>query len=482
MREAWSPTLMTQPLSEDFITDGDKLLEVIDLAWQSPEDSEFTLDLWQRDLIRRVLERYPDNHPKYPGQLRYRQVVISMGRQNGKSVLGAVFALYALLLHTAGPEVVSVASTVPQANIIYDRVKYVIANNPALLKRFKTTGTRGIKAKDENKPATYYVKSGKEDSLQGVTISMCLFDEIHICKPQTWNAVVFGTSARRDGMVLGITTAGDSKSDLLKRLYVTGRAAATGEDDADERFGFFLWEAPEHLDVTDPAALVAANPSIACGRMDVDQEINAIRNMPEPQARRYRLNQFVSSESSWLPQSLWNALETAPLPHTNDVVFAVDRSENWSAATVTAAVRHQGKVYTTVVASVPNPSLDWLEEICADLWDRFGGMGFVMEAAVLKPLNDRLRDRGIKSEYFTQGQFANVSATVYSLISNGLVVHSADALLRSQVPKGVAKNLGEGWRISRKDSVGDVDALLATVMSIYAAEVMKADGPMLFVA
>jgi hypothetical protein len=216
--------------------------------------------------------------------------------------------------------------------------------------------------------------------------------------------------------------------------------------------------------------------------MDVDQEINAIRNMPEPQARRYRLNQFVSSESSWLPQSLWNALETAPLPHTNDVVFAVDRSENWSAATVTAAVRHQGKVYTTVVASVPNPSLDWLEDICADLWDRFGGMGFVMEAAVLKPLNDRLRDRGIKSEYFTQGQFANVSATVYSLISNGLVVHSADALLRSQVPKGVAKNIGEGWRISRKDSVGDVDALLATVMSIYAAEVMKADGPMLFVA
>jgi hypothetical protein len=62
------------------------------------------------------------------------------------------------------------------------------------------------------------------------------------------------------------------------------------------------------------------------------------------------------------------------------------------------------------------------------------------------------------------------------------VVHSADALLRSQVPKGVAKNIGEGWRISRKDSVGDVDALLATVMSIYAAEVMKADGPMLFVA
>lgn len=478
----WQPSVATQPLTDDFITDGDKLLKVIDLAWRSPEQKEFQLDEWQRDLIRRVLERYPDNHPKYPGQLRYRQVIVSMGRQNGKSVLGAVFALYGLLLHGPGPEVVSVASSVQQANIIYDRVKYVVANNPALAKRFKVTGTRGIRSRVESKPGTYFVKAGAENSLQGVTISMCLFDEVHICKPETWNAVVFGTSARRDGMVLGITTAGDENSELLKRLYETGRQSAAQADDYDERFGFFLWEAPDHLDVTDPQALIAANPSIACGRMDVDQEINAIRNMPENQARRYRLNQFVSSETAWLPLSKWNALEVGSLPHYNDVVFAVDRTENWGAATITAAVKHEGIVYTKVIASMPNPSIEWLEAVCADLANRYSYLSFVMEQSTLKDLSTRLRERGIKTEYLTQSQIMNASATVYALINEQRVCHGGDDLLKVQVPRGVSKNYGEGWRISRRDSVGDVDALLATVMGIYAVEVMKPNGPALFVA
>ena len=483
MKAAWTPTLATPPLSDDFITDGDQLLKVIDLAWRSPEQKEFALDEWQRDLIRRVLERYPHDHPKYPGQLRYRQVLISMGRQNGKSVLGAVFALYGLLLHGPGPEVVSVASTVPQANIIYDRVKYVINNNKTLRKRFKVTGTRGIRSRIESKPGTYFVKAGAENSLQGVTISMCLFDEVHICKPETWNAVVFGTSARRDGMVLGITTAGDENSDLLKRLYKTGRQAAVSEDDYDERFGFFLWEAPEHLEVTDPEALIAANPSIACGRMDVDQEINAIRNMPENQARRYRLNQFVSSETSWLPQGKWGLLSTCEeLPTYKNVVFAVDRTDNWTAATITAAVKHEGRIYTRVVAAMPNPSLEWLEAICADLNKRYRPLSIVMEVANLRDLSARLKARGIKCEYLTQTQMINASATVYSLINEGVVVHGNDALLTDQVRKGVAKNVGEGWRISRKDSVGDVDALLSTVMGCYAAEVMKPQGPALFIA
>lgn len=478
----WQPSLFTHPLTEDFKTDGDKLLKVIDMAWKSPEAEEFELDEWQRWLIRHVLERYPADHPKYPNQLRYRQVLISMGRQNGKSVLGAVFALYGLLTHSKGPEVISVASTVPQAEIIYKRVKYVIDNNPSLKKMFKTTGTRGIVSRNEHKPGTYMVKAGAEDALQGITISLCLYDEVHITKPETWNAVVFGTSARENGMVLGITTAGDDKSELLKRLYKTGKSAAIQEADHDERFGFFLWEAPEHLEVTDREALIAANPSIACGRMDIDQEINAIKNMPENQARRYRLNQFVASEASWLPMTLWNRLEVSPIPsECKHLVFAVDRAENWEYATITAATKHKGKVYTEVVASLTNPTIESLEALCMDIWRKHKGLGFVMEQINLRDLAYRLRERGVQIEYLTQTQMMNVCAVAFSLISEGKIVHAGDDLLRRQMPKGVSKNIGEGWRISRRESVGEIDSLLATVMSIYAAETMKPRSPMIYI-
>ena len=480
----WHPSLSTQPLSEDFVTDGDKLLQVVDLAWSSPEQSNFELEEWQRWLIRHVLERYPDDHHKYPGELRYKQVVISMGRQNGKSVLGAILGIYGLLQHVQGPEVISVASSVPQAEIIYKRVKFVIDSKQSLRKRFKTTGTRGITSRQRTKPGTYVVKTGQESSLQGVTMSVCLYDEIHLTKPETWSAVVFGISARKDGMIIGITTAGDDKSILLKDLYKRGRKAAL--EGEDERFGFFLWEAPETTDIQDDeslkAGLIAANPSIASGRIDIAQKINDVRNMPENQARRYALNQFVAAESSWLPMSNWNRLErhTGIDTNTRDIVWGVDRTENWTYASVTASIKKDGKMYTEVVASLQNPTVDVLEGICVELSNRHGGL-FMMESANLKDLAMRLRERGVKTEYLSQSQMINACATAYSLIAEQRIVHSGSQLVGMQVPRGVAKNIGDGWRISRRDSAGDVDALLATVMSLYGASIQTESAPLLYV-
>jgi len=477
----WLPTMHTPPLSEDFITDGDKLLEVIDLAWKSEESDKFELDEWQRWLIRAVLERYPLDHPQYPGELRYKQALISVGRQNGKSVLGAVFALYGLLLHTQGPMVVGLAYTKEQADIIYNRVKFVISQSPILAKRYKATGTRGIRSRNDAKPATYVMKSKSEESLQGITITMCLYDEVHLTKSNTWDAVLFGTSARKDAMVLGITTAGDDKSDLLKRLYKTGKAAAAGEEDSDERFGFFLWEAPDHLDVTDPEAIIAANPSYACGRLDVNDAVQQVKNMPEQQARRYRLNQFVSSEASWLPMNLWNALDKGRIPkEAKNIVYAVDRAENWAFATITANAKHNGKVYTEVVASLTNPTLESLEAMCMDLNKVLRGVWY-MEASNLRDLAMRLRERGVKVEYLTSNQMNNVCATAYSMIAERRVIHANDELLRKQMTKAVSKNFGEGWRISRRDSSGEVDSVIATITGIYGAETSKAQGPMLYV-
>ena len=59
------------------------------------EDEILVLTDWQKWLLRSVLERYPDDHPEpsKAGRLRYKQVVISMPRKNGKSLLGALLAL-----------------------------------------------------------------------------------------------------------------------------------------------------------------------------------------------------------------------------------------------------------------------------------------------------------------------------------------------------------------------------------------------------
>jgi phage terminase large subunit-like protein len=138
------PARYSPPLSDDFITDGDRLIELMSLAWVTPEtDEPIELDEWQKWLLRHVLERYPSDHPDHPGELRWRQVLVSMGRQNGKSVIGGGLALDALLFQRG--DVASLASSYDQATIIYNRVKHVIDRAGWLAKRFKkTTETRGI--------------------------------------------------------------------------------------------------------------------------------------------------------------------------------------------------------------------------------------------------------------------------------------------------------------------------------------------------
>lgn len=465
--ELWLPSFYTPSLTgdEDFPSHGDKLLNILDKVWG------VKLDVWQKWLIRHALEVDPSTD-----RLRFAEVIISVARQNGKSELGGAFGLYGLLQDKA--KVIGIAQKVEQAEEIYGRVGEAVRASPSLNKRYTASGTRGIRSKDKTRK--YVVKAGGEDKLNGIPMTVCLYDEVHLIDKASYNQAKKGTFATK-GIIIGTTTAGDDNSELLKDLYERGKAQP-GDEKYDERLGFFLWEAPLHLQTTDPAALIAANPVVACGRLDVKDLIRDVKTSPENQARRYSLNQFVSSEASWLPMNLWNRLQTGGIPkdQKHDVVFAIERSENWTYTSIVGATKIDGIVYTEMVAQIPNANVDMLEKCCVEL-QRFNPIAFVMKSATLKDLSNRLRDKGIKTEFITQTQLQNVCATAYSLIANEKVIHNSDAVINSQIPKGVATNAGDGWIIHPKKSSGEVDALLAMVQALWAADTMEVRPFQLFV-
>ena len=78
-------------------------------------------------------------------------------------------------------------------------------------------------------------------------------------------------------------------------------------DPALERFGFFCWEAPEGSEI-DGDAILASNPAVECGRIPLERVLGDLATIPEHEARRYRLNQFISGVSeSWLPMPVFYA-------------------------------------------------------------------------------------------------------------------------------------------------------------------------------
>jgi phage terminase large subunit-like protein len=472
------PTRYTEPLSEDFKSDGDKLIQVVEtfMTMQETGDVPIKLDEWQKWLLRHMLERYPEDHenPNLAGRLRYRQVVVSMGRQNGKSTLTQALSLYALLMHEQGPTVVGVASSVEQARIVYNRTLYSVNNNPWLKKRFaKATEHRGMHL--VNGAGTYMIRAAKETALQGIAVSFGIVDELHILPEGLYSALTLGTSTKKDGMVVGITTAGDESSTTLMQLYDNGQKAIDGDPDF-ERFGFFCWEAPEGCELDDPQAIYAANPAVAAGRIPLETIVSDLKSIPELEARRYRLNQFIEKSSipGWLPMDLFNNAEGQGITEkTNPLVFALDRTSSWGNVTISAARKCPDGTYETeLVRSYVNPTEDQLFADLKDLYLKYMPMGIGLDDRQMPNIGKKLKLSGIPTYQLWAKEVTAACSFAYWLFANDKVKHNNDPLLRDQTARGIPKYSGESWYISRKESKGDLDALMSTIFALYVATIV----------
>lgn len=458
-----APTRYTKPLSENMVSDGPMLRQFVRMAWSTPQ-GPMELDQWQADLIDSILERYPDDWPeeRLRGRLRYRQVVVSMPRQQGKSVIGAVLGLYGLLFHMKGPYVVGIASNKEQANVIYQRVLHVINSNPVLAARFaRLTDTRGISNAD--KSSLYEMKAAKGAALQGLPITLCLFDELHISKVSMWSAVVLGTTTMKDGLVLGITTAGDDNSELLKNLYATGDQALAG---LNERFGFFVWEAP--TDEVTESNVLACNPAIHAGRISLEDTMSDIRSMPESEAIRYRLNRFVAASYPWIPYETWAAASGGKIAG-GKLFISIDRTPSWGNASIVAAAKDDGVVQTELIASISKPTEEQLLEIARTLYSR--NPTWVVDSYSLKSLGKSLEMEGQQVVYINGADVVNACQRAYALIATDKLKHDGSELLTFQSSRAIKKSVGQHWRIARNEH--DIDAVMALVYASYIAETDK---------
>lgn len=513
----WRPTRYTDTLTGDdsFTTDGDRLLEKIEEFWTTTE-GKLALDEWQVWVVRRVLETYPPWWPvvELRGQLRYKKVLISLARQNGKSVIGAVLAFYFLTMHKRGPKVGGFASIDSQAKIVYDRVRFAIDKHPALNARFNPTKTRGISYRDGR--GIYKTHPAKVESLQGEPFSAALYDELHLGDLGLWNAITIGQRSKRGAMLVGLTTAGDDESKLLLTLYdeaeaaiaasgVVSSAAAQVVADAEgivsaayarlsdesERFGAFIWEATELDDEGVPllseANVIAANPAVACGRIPLRSVMSESRTMwRDPAGRldviRYTLNVFLQGTAdAWIAPSAFNRLgvDSAELARTGQVVWGLERTDDWAHASVTANYHPDTQFSTELVATINGASEDMLYRACRDL-AALGPCAFAMPADTLKPLGKRLRDDGYEVWTLAISEMQHACATARGAVKAGTLNHANDSLVRYQSARAKARKTEDGSRLSRTLSVGDVDAVLAMLAGVFVTSTRGSDSKQFF--
>ena len=265
----------------------------------------FELRPWQRKIVRTLFgwKRRAD------GLRRYRILFLFVPKKNGKSTFAAGLALCLLYIDgEPGAEVYSLAADRDQANIVFDQAKKMVEGSPALLRR-----TRPFK-RELFVPATlsyYRVLSADVPSKHGLNPQAILFDELHVQDDRDmWDTVRTGIGARRQPVIVAMTTAGFDKKTLCGEMYDKAIQVRDGliEDDA---FLPVIYGIGEKEDWEDPKVWKRVNPNwgFSVKVDDFEQQYREARQSPGFQNTflRLRLNRWTQQEVRWILRKQWEA-------------------------------------------------------------------------------------------------------------------------------------------------------------------------------
>ena len=425
------------------------------------------LTSWQRALIEGLYERRPD------GLLRFRRSLIGLGRKNGKSLLGSLIALYGLIEGESGAEVYSAAGDRQQARVVFNEAKWQVVQSPAL------SGICRVFRDVIEVPATgaiYRVLSSDAKLQQGLNPSTVIFDELHV-QPNSdlWDALTLGSGARKDPMIVAITTAGHDRDTVCGKLYDYGKRVAAGEQ-ADDRFGFFWWEAKEACALSDREQWVAANPNLAEGLLSWEDMEVSVQQTAEVAFRQYRLNQWVRTDGEgWLPTgALEQCFGDFRLRDGEPVWVGVDMALKHDSIAVVVAQPQDGRM--VLDAKIWHPDAQAMDVAAVeahlrDLHRRFRVQEFAYDPAYFQRSAEMLLDDGLPMLEFPQSTQRMVPAcgTLYELIVGGVVGLRAEPMFVDQLLSPAQRQTDQGWRLSKGKSKRKIDAAIAAAMAVDRA-------------
>ncbi|NBW11021.1 MAG: terminase large subunit [Caulobacteraceae bacterium] len=266
----------------------------------------FVLEPWQRKIVRELFGWRRDSD----GSRRYRYAYIEVPRKNGKSTFAAGIALFLLLCDgEQRPQVYSCAGDRAQASIVHKMARRMIEVGSQNLRQ--KTKLRQYRIEATANGGWYEATSAEAYTAHGRNPHGIVFDELHNQPTrELWDAMISGRGARRNPLVVAITTAGHDRSSICWEMHERA-LAAMADPESDPTLYPAIWAADEDDDWTSESVWAKANPNLG---VSVSLEFlreecrNAIAN---PQAentfRNLYLNQWTQQSVRWIQMSHWDA-------------------------------------------------------------------------------------------------------------------------------------------------------------------------------
>lgn len=449
---------------------------------------------WQKWLLIHALELLTD------GTFRFRTVVILVARQNGKSTLAQILALFFMYVRRAGL-IIGTAQNLDIAEEVWQGAVDIAEDVPELADEIARQGgivrVNGKKALVLETGERYKVQAANRRGGRGLSGDLVIMDELREHQSwDSWSAVTKTTLARIYAQIWALSNAGDASSIVLAHLRRMAHLALgdpdglndtpelLSEDDVpdeiddleDDALGIFEWSAPPGSSVSDRDAWAQANPSL--GHTITERAIaSALRTDPEWVFRTEVLCQWSSGTLEGpFPPGTWEAgRDTRPAADRSSIATAtkiwvgVDVSIDRSFAHIAFAARNQhGRPHVEVVAS--RAGVDW---VLAWLTERIVRLPIVEivgqgNGAPVSALLEDFEAAKLPVLPWKGPDLPAGCARFFDMIRNNEISHLEQPVLDVAAATAVTKPLGEAWVWNRRQSPADIGPLIAANAAIWA--------------
>jgi phage terminase large subunit-like protein len=323
--------------------------------------------------------------------------------------------------------------------------------------------------------AVYRVLSADGKLQQGLNPSLVIFDELHIQRnDDLWDALTLGSGARKDPLVVAITTAGYDLESLAGKLYTYGKRVAADEVD-DDAFGFFWWEGKPDCDIFDRKEWVVANPNLTHKLLDEEDMESSAKQTSESAFRRFRLNQWVRSQESWLPAGAWErCVGVTVLDPELPCYVGIDMALKHDSVAVVVAQQQDEKII--LIPKIWHPDdfgidIAAVEAYLRELHLYNDVKEFAYDPAFFQRSAEALSDDGLVMVEYPQSQQRMVPAcgNAYEMIVKEKIIHDGSPTFTDQVLSAAQRMTENGWRLSKGKSRRKIDACISMVMALDRA-------------
>lgn len=458
-------------------------------------------DPWQRWLLIHGLELLPDGRP------RFRTLLVEVARQNGKTTLLVILALWWQFVCEV-EMVLGTSTKLDYAKESWHKSVRLAESAPALLAQRGRRWCREANGEQESwttSGARYKIAPSNDEGGRSLTVHRLVLDELRQHYDYSaWAASVNAGNAVRNFQVWGITNAGSDRSVVLNDLHDAADAMITWLEDqlsrpdsleafvaagapGDPRTAMFSWSCTDDMDPLNPDHLAVANPNLG-NRLEVETLLGAARLAvaaggealakfkTEAMCIRVRSMNLAVDLGAW-----GRSVELESLDAYRDRVAAcLDVSPDGQRADLVAAVvlpdgrtRVESIKSWDSLADVRTELPAWLERVRPYTFGWFPSSG---AAALTAELGQRKAGRvgwpprGVRVQEI-KSEAAPVCMGFAALVAELRVVHSGQDALTVHLGNAERRSRGPNgeWIFDRREGAGHVTGAYAAAGAVHLA-------------